>query len=204
MNVSPLNLAKDLIPAHLHKNTWIAGGATVNADPRDVDIWVIVSGEEEKNQVSKYILSHLAAAHLDVDLFDPAQYAWSTNRNNISKIGSVDAYGKPCQVMVWIGEDIYTLLDSFDLSIHAHAVNLNTGQRVSGPRATHLESGSIRVQDFSRASSTLRRYVRLCDRYKVIPNREDVLNLATRIRQDAIHKAEEEVNRSLRDLGVSQ
>lgn len=201
MNLRHLDAAKELIPDFLQMSTWIAGGAVIAEDPRDVDIWVVVPGDEARVAATSQILQHLAAQSLDVDVFDPARYAWKGN--TIAKVGTVMLFDRPYQIMVWIGEHVSDLLDSFDLSIHAHGVNLSTGYKVSGPRATRLEDREIRVQTFDRSRSTLRRYVRLCDRYGVIPNRDDVKRLADAVMQDAREKAEAEVKMRLQDLGVA-
>jgi hypothetical protein len=183
-----LQQAFSLIPDHLHPRTFVAGGAVISDKARDIDIWILEGGDNERRE----IFTHLVNSMIPYE----ENPAWAYNVPGISKVCEIPARNGNLKYQVMLSKhpDIVTLLANFDCSVHAWAVGKD-GSLIAGLTSTTPQE-QVRVQSFETPHSTLRRYIMLSDRYMQPLFWPDVEELCRRV----THLAEEKAKKNAEDL----
>lgn len=165
----------------------IAGGAVVRFDrAEDIDVFVMDMDMEAAVSQCQMLLEKLAEEFAgNVELADQAVRAsgYSKNRMLIGSVTDV-LFKKPIQVIATTFPDAGSIIDSFDLSVHAWAVIRPHYLVGSLMKSTHMNE-VIRVNRWDTPESTLTRLRKLEDRYGTQANAADVMKLEALIAQES-------------------
>lgn len=157
-------------PKRKRQDIFIAGGFVVNPHlALDVDLWFPFSCLMEiQEKVKKFDFTPS-----DV-MYEPC------GAENILTLGTVitEEGTHPIHLLV-TGQSVFTVLEGFDLSVHQIAETL-TGFTVMGPRYTYPME-EIEVLGYWTPNRTLARYRKLCARYGLWANPEEIKRLEDKI-----------------------
>lgn len=160
---------------------FVAGGyAAAPEHAADLDLWVLVKGEEEVEGVREWVQNYwpLEAESYGIvppgqdeyeevpaeDEPDPDGEGWS--KRGVHIIGHI--YQQPglptIQLLTFTADSVTSLLGDFDISTHQVAVDVIEGVRHVTPTTTSVEE-LPRVVRWTTPKSTMKRLVRLLVRY---------------------------------------
>lgn len=165
-------LIQQLIPAHLHPHTYIAGGAAIAPHTaEDIDVWVL--GEENTSKELRSAATDWGYAvngEIALGYGGRVEYReWTDNvaAQGITLVGCITAPGlRPIQVLHAreINKDVMSLLIRFDISTHCWAVGLLSDLVFSLPEST-LPSQLPRALTVVNPVHTLYRLRKILHRY---------------------------------------
>lgn len=164
----------------------IAGGAVVRFDrAEDIDVFVMDFDMEAAMSQSQMLAEKLAeefAGYVQLSGSSERMAGYTKNRMLIASV--LDApFKKPVQIIATTFPDAGSIIDSFDLSVHAWAVikpHYLVGSLVN---STHMNE-VIRVNRWDTPESTLARLRKLEDRYGTMAYAVDVARLEHLIAQE--------------------
>jgi hypothetical protein len=146
-----LRRARELIPAELWPNTWVAGSAATRfGSHQDVDVWI--TGVPRTQDLS-------------VLLGEPSKPMFADADEDYEHL-AITIYNNPdekLQIMA-CHDDIRQLLTHFDISVHCGAMHLITGEQLRGPGYGEKVLIINYIQE--RPVLTLTRYLSIAKRYK--------------------------------------
>jgi len=157
-------------PKRKRRNIFIAGGFVVNPHlALDVDLWFpfdVLSEIQEKVKQFDFTPSDV--------IYEPS------GAKNILTLGTVitEEGTHPIHLLV-TGQSVFSVLEDFDLSVHQVAETLD-GFTVLGPDYTY-PTEEIMVLGYWTPNRTLARYKKLCARYGLWENPEELKRLEDKI-----------------------
>lgn len=164
----------------------IAGGAVVRFDrAEDIDVFVMDFDMEAAVSQSQMLAEKLAeefAGRMEISNNTERMAGYTKNRMLIATV--FDAlFKKPVQVIATTFPDAGSIIDSFDLSVHAWAVTRPHYLIGSLVKSTHMNE-TIKVNRWDTPESTLSRLRKLEDRYGTQAHAADVMKLEALIAQE--------------------
>ncbi len=174
------------LPAKYLNRAIIAGGAAACYEKADdIDVWVLGLNDDKK--VEQFKADLRTAGISNIEFVDDSEVIGKktdsgANWNNQvianvpigiplpnPDIFAMDDFTKPVQIMASVFMDAQSLLEDFDLSIHAIGYNC-VGTIFKAKNWTNLEDSPKLIADPKSPDRTLSRYRRFCLRYRLAPD----------------------------------
>ena len=141
---------KDIVPLQYHAQSWIGGSAATNwGQNGDVDVWVCVPQWPDIDTLGAMIAPLGHTPHL------------GETEHYIDTLGSVMLYSYDGLHILATRGTIQDVVAGYDISCHAAAINLITGQMHRHPQYTPL----VRPLDYVSTRKTLTRLLKFAARY---------------------------------------
>lgn len=170
---------KRFIPEDLQDRSFIAGGFVASPwKANDVDIWVSVRPRDNPPSEDLYMFGetlHNVPKHIDYLLnytpgarFEPSNGIIDDEYRlrGFFVAGTIYEDGqKPVQVILTDIQNGDDLLRSFDLACHAVGVGLGDNEVYVHPEWKHPIQGPTKILDLDTPLHTLKRYLKLAERY---------------------------------------
>jgi hypothetical protein len=161
------------IPIPFHSYVIAGGQAADQFKARDIDCWIL--GVDNFTAVTGTILRYWDALGIGYDRVQGPYYECD-EFYLVGEILDYDVARKPVQVFLTKAQSAPELLEQFDISTHMWAWEIDAGRTICvtsiDKSTTTLEQP--RVRNFDKPLSTLMRLLRICDRYGLKPNPQDV------------------------------
>ena len=157
-------------PRRKRRDIFIAGGFVVNPPlALDVDLWFPFS-----------LLPEIQKKAKTFDFTPSTEIYEPSGAESILTLGTVitEEGTHPIHLLV-TGQTVFSVLEGFDLSVHQIAETLD-GFTVMGPRYTY-PTEEIEVLGYWTPNRTLARYQKLCARYGLEVNLDEVKRLEDKI-----------------------